>query len=97
MTIRRLLSFILLLMLALAGYWIWPGLENRTQKLGLLALASMAVAGALWYLRIRGERRWRTVLDAYAERAIAQHLNLKRPRMSTVPAAQRGMATPARP
>jgi hypothetical protein len=96
MPIRRLLSLILLSMLPLAGYGIWPGFENRTQTLGVLAFASMAVAGALWYLRIRGERRWRTVWDAYAERAMAQHTNHKRPRVSGVAAAQRGLAMPAR-
>jgi hypothetical protein len=96
MPIRRLLSLILLLMLPLAGYGIWPGFENRTQTLGVLVLAWMAVAVTLCYLRIRGERRWRTVWDAYAERAIAQHTNHKRQRVSGGAGAQRGLAMPAR-
>ena len=67
-----LVPVLLLPMLALAGYWFWPGFANRTHVLGALVLASTVVVGALWHLRLQGERRWRTALDAYAERALAQ-------------------------
>ena len=92
---KWLLSLILLLTLTLAGYWVWLGSESRPQMLGALALASMAVVGALWLRRSRAERRWRTVLDAYAERALAQHLSRKRPTVSAVPRAQKIWPMPA--
>jgi hypothetical protein len=85
MTIKRLLSLVLLSVLSLAGYWVWLGSENRTQMVGALALASMALVGVFCYHRIQGERRWRNALDAYAERALAQHLSRKRPRVSVAP------------
>ena len=91
---KWLLSLILLSTLTLAGYLVWLGSENRTQMLGALALASMAVVGVLWR-RIRAERRWRTVLDAYAERALAQHLSRKRPRVSAAPGAPKIWPMPA--
>ena len=85
---KSLLSLILLSTLPLGGYWVWLGSESRPQMLGALALASMAVVGALWLRRKQAERRWRTVLNAYAERAVAQHLSRRRPRVSATPRAQ---------
>ena len=87
---KWLLSFILLSTLGLAGYWVWLGSESRTQMVGASTVASMAVVGTLWLRRVQSERRWRTVLDAYAERAVAQHLSSrKRPRVSASPGAQK--------
>jgi hypothetical protein len=74
---KWLRTLTLLLLLPLGGYWVWSGFENRTQMPGALALAALA-AGALWYRGIQAQRRWRTALDAYAERMLAQHLSRQR-------------------
>jgi len=89
MSNKWLLALVLPVILPLAGYWAWSGWENRTQIQVALALASMAVVAALWRLHIQAERRWRKVLDAYAERAIAQHTGRRRPRAPANAASQR--------
>ena len=44
-----------------------------------LVLALAALVGITWYLsRARAERRWRTALDAYAEKELAKRTNSKR-------------------
>jgi hypothetical protein len=93
---QALLSLILLLLPPLAGYWAWLRFENLTPMLGVLALASAAVAGALWYLRLQAQRRWRMALDAYAERALARHTSQKRLKAPAVPGLPRGLAMAAR-
>jgi hypothetical protein len=73
-------SVILVLPWPVAGLWFWLGFEDRTQMLAALALASIAVVGAFWYFRVQNERHWRTVMDAYAERALAQDQSYQRPK-----------------
>jgi hypothetical protein len=77
---KWLLSLILVLVLPVAGLWWWLGFEERMPMLGILGVASIAVGGALWYRRIRAQRRWQTTLDVYAQRTLAQHGRQRRPK-----------------
>jgi hypothetical protein len=71
----RLLSF------GLIG-WLWfvPVDGSNWRAVSLAAvLALAALVGITWYLsRVRAERRWRAVLDAYAKREQAKRTNSRR-------------------
>jgi hypothetical protein len=97
MAIKWLLMLVLLV-LPIAGLvvWVWPGLEDRTKMLGILALAPLAVVAALWNFRIQVRRRRRTVWDAYAERVLARDDRHQSPKVSSASGTRRGLATPAR-
>lgn len=56
-----------------AAVWWWHGPEGPAQRLAAWVLTVAAAGGGVWQLRARAERRWRTALDAYAERAIVAH------------------------
>ncbi len=57
---------------AVSGFWLWRAPEDPVQVLAALALALAAVVGVLWHAHVQRGRRWRTALDAYAERSLAQ-------------------------
>jgi threonine/homoserine efflux transporter RhtA len=58
--------------LAVSGFWLWRAAEDPVQVVAALVLALAAVVGVLWYSHVQRGRRWRTALDAYAERSLAQ-------------------------
>ena len=78
------LGWIVLAVGALAGACLWQASEDLVQGLAALALVLAAVVAILWYSHVRRARRWRTALDAYAERSLAQ----ERPRAAK-PSASR--------
>jgi len=57
---------------AVSGFWLWRAPEEPMQVAVALVLAVAAVVGVLWFAHIQRGRRWRTALDAYAERSLAQ-------------------------
>jgi hypothetical protein len=58
--------------LAVSGFWIWRASGEPVQVLAVLVFALAAVIGALWHDHVQRGRRWRTALDDYAERSLAQ-------------------------
>lgn len=71
---------------AVAGFGWWQASDDLVQGLAVLAVL-LTVTGAFWLSRIQAARRWRTVLDAYAERALAQEQHHPVPRSSAAPKA----------
>ena len=64
--------------MAVSGFWLWRSADDPVQVVAALVLALAAVVGVLWYSQVRRGRRWRTALDAYAERSLAQERQLSR-------------------
>ena len=56
----------------MSGFWLWRAPDDPVQVVAALLLALAAVAGVLWHAHIQRGRRWRTALDAYAERSLAR-------------------------
>jgi hypothetical protein len=70
-----------LVILGLTGRLWFVSAADSAWKAGSLALvlALAAIVGITWYLsRARAERRWRTALDAYAEKELAKRNKSKR-------------------
>jgi hypothetical protein len=78
-------SGIVLAVLTLAGFWLWRAVlsGDPMQMLAVLTGVLAAVAGVVWQSHARHVRRWRTALDAYAERSLTRETGrpvLVRPR-----------------
>jgi hypothetical protein len=65
-------GYLVLAVGALAGAWLWQAPDDPVQVLAALTLALAAVVGIFWHSRAQHARRWRTALDAYAERSLAR-------------------------
>src|SRR6266478_3387963 len=70
-----------LLIFGLIG-WLWFvwAADSAWRAVSLAAIPALAaLVGITWYLsRARAERRWRAVLDAYAEKEQARRTNSRR-------------------
>jgi hypothetical protein len=71
---KNLWSGIVLAVGVIAGFWLWRASEDPGlgQGLTVLAATSGVVIGVLWWSHAQRVRRWRTALDAYAERSLAR-------------------------
>jgi hypothetical protein len=51
--------------------WLWQAVSDSQQLLPASGFALIVLVGAFWQYRVQAVRRWRSAVDAYAERTLA--------------------------
>jgi hypothetical protein len=67
---NRLRWLIVVLLATVAISWLWQAVSDSRQVLAASAFALTVAVGAFWQYRVHAALRWRSAVDAYAERAL---------------------------
>ena len=79
------------------GIGLWLGLTPSGRGPTLLAgvvLAATVLSGIIWQYRVHAARQWRALMDAYAEREMAQTRRRDAPRVQPVSLRARRPSVP---